>query len=196
MKTILLAVFILVLNVNLHSQTTYEITWMMGITVEDASITIEEGDTIKWIWGQDEMPHDVSSIDPDAPEDFGSEIMSDIGSEYEFTFPDAVVFDYRCSVHPQQMNGTITVETTMSVADKFLKNLKHYPNPVRDVMTVTSLVPVDKFEVYTLLGTKLIAEVTEGQNLLHLDFKTLAPGFYFEKVYTENQSGLIKVLKK
>lgn len=195
MKTILPFVFILAFNLNLLAQTTYEITWITNITVQDASLTIEEGDAIKWIWGEDAMPHDVSSVDPNAPQGFGSTIMSDIGSTYEFTFTDAVIFDYHCSVHPQQMTGTITVEPTMSVADKFLKNLKYYPNPVRDRLVVTSLLPVSNYEVYTLHGKQLFAEATEAQNLLQLNLEWLTPGVYFVKVYAENQSGVIKVIK-
>lgn len=196
MKTILLAVFVLVLNVNLQAQTTHDITWMMGITVEDASVTIDEGDTVRWTWGENDMPHDVSSIDPDAPDGFGSEIMSDIGSVYEFTFEEAVEFDYRCSVHPQQMNGTITVLPMASLDDKFQKNLKYYPNPVSNEMMITSLLPLNKFEVFTLQGTRVMTESTETQNVLNLNLKELTPGVYFVKVYAGNQTGVIKVIKQ
>jgi len=195
MKAILLSISALICSVAVHSQTTHEISWMMGISVEDASLTIETGDTIKWTWAEDEMPHDVSSVDPNAPEDFGSEIMSEIGSVYEYTFNDSVTFDYRCSVHAASMNGTITVESGMSVEDKFFKNLKYYPNPVRNHLTLTSLIPVQKLEVFTLGGTKVMTRIVENQNLMQLSFEALPQGVFFLKIHTANQTGVIKIVK-
>jgi len=196
MKTILHTIFILSLSAHLAAQTTHEITWMMGITNEEASITIEEGDTILWIWGEPDMPHDVSSVDPNAPDGFGSEIMKGLDSSYEFTFEEAVVFDYRCSVHPQQMVGTITVEPALSLADKFRLNLKHYPNPVLDEVVITSLLPLNKFEVFSLHGTRVLAGTIESLNVLNINLESLAPGMYFIKVFSENQSGVIKLIKQ
>lgn len=196
MKTILLVVFVFVLSGVLQAQTTFDITWVTGISVQDASVTIEEGDTVRWTWGKDGMPHDVSSIDPNAPGDFGSAIMSDIGSVYEYTFDNAVVFDYRCSVHPTDMNGTITVEPAMSVEDKFLKNLKYYPNPANDYLVITSLFPISQYEIFTPQGRKVSGEEIDSKNLLQLDMSGLTPGIYFVKVTAGNQSGVVKIIKK
>lgn len=88
----------------------HEIIWYMEITPQQATLTIKPGDTIRWIWGESDMPHNVTSDDPDAPADFGSEIMTGEGSVYEYTFTEETVFDYHCSVHPNLMFGTITVE--------------------------------------------------------------------------------------
>ncbi len=87
----------------------HEINWLNGVTVQNASVTIKPGDTVRWIWAEDNMPHDVSSEDENAPEGFGSELLTGIGNVYEFTFTEETVFDYRCSVHPTTMFGTITV---------------------------------------------------------------------------------------
>jgi len=95
-----------------QAQQTYEIMWSMSTTPAQATITIEVGDTVKWIWAENGMPHDVSSIDPNAPDGFGSTMMTAIGSIYEFTFNEEVTFDYRCSIHPGSMFGTITVEAS------------------------------------------------------------------------------------
>src|SRR5690606_12756709 len=88
--------------------TVHEIVWMIGITNQEASITIQTGDTVRWIWGEENMPHDVSSDDANAPEDFGSEILSGKGTIYEYTFTEEVVFNYKCSIHSDTMFGTIT----------------------------------------------------------------------------------------
>lgn|SRR5690554_3308300 len=88
----------------------YTIIWKMSITPQEASLTIKPGDTVRWVWGENDMPHNVISEDPDAPEDFGSEIMIGEGSVYEYVFLEEVVFDYFCSVHPTTMTGSITVQ--------------------------------------------------------------------------------------
>ncbi|MEX2350581.1 MAG: plastocyanin/azurin family copper-binding protein [Flavobacteriaceae bacterium] len=87
----------------------HEIVWEVGVNGPDASLTIAPGDTVRWIWGEDDMPHNVVSDDANAPEDFGSEILTGGGMIYEFTFTEETVFEYRCSVHPATMFGTITV---------------------------------------------------------------------------------------
>jgi Leucine-rich repeat (LRR) protein len=95
--------------ISAQAQQTHNINWGMSTTNQQASITIDVGDTIKWIWVDNGMPHDVSSIDPNAPEGFGSPLMSTLGYEYSFTFDSEVTFNYRCAVHPGTMFGTITV---------------------------------------------------------------------------------------
>lgn len=112
MKTILFIIkaILLLFITSGKAQQTYEIMWSMSTTPAEATITIQVGDTVKWIWAENGMPHDVSSIDPNAPDDFGSTMMTAIGSIYEYTFTQEVTFDYRCSIHPGIMYGTITVE--------------------------------------------------------------------------------------
>jgi len=88
---------------------THEIIWKMGVSGQLASLTIKPGDTIRWVWGENDMPHDVNSNDPNAPGDFGSSIMIGQGMTYEYTFLEEAVFEYNCSVHPDTMFGTITV---------------------------------------------------------------------------------------
>src|SRR5690606_24726624 len=95
------------------------------------------------------------SIDPDAPSDFGSEILIGEGQTYEYTFVDPAEIDYRCSVHPTTMTGVITVLPAMSVEDKFIKNFKYFPSVVTEKLTVASLVPLDAYEIYDTQGKKV-----------------------------------------
>lgn len=87
----------------------HEIHWSSDVSAQEASVVIKPGDTVRWVWTEDNMPHDVSSTDPNAPEDFGSDLLTGIGHVYEYTFTEEVVFNYLCSVHPTTMFGTITV---------------------------------------------------------------------------------------
>lgn len=88
---------------------TYEIYWKMDTSGQLASVNIKPGDTVRWIWAEENMPHDVTSNDPNAPDDFGSEMMIGEGSIYEYTFTEETTFNYHCSIHPTTMFGTITV---------------------------------------------------------------------------------------
>jgi plastocyanin len=153
------------------AQQTHHITWMMGISLEEASLTIEVGDTVIWTWGQNGMPHNVTSIDPNAPEGFGSETMSDIGSTYEFTFTEATTFDYRCSIH-NTMTGVIEVQATAAVDSPNQKSLVVYPNPVQHTLFVS--------EPANLTLTNLTGQiVAKEQNVSSLDISTQQAGIYF-----------------
>lgn len=88
---------------------TYEIYWKMDTSGQLASVNIKPGDTVRWIWAEENMPHDVTSNDPNAPDDFGSEMMIGEDSIYEYTFTEETTFNYHCSIHPTTMFGTITV---------------------------------------------------------------------------------------
>jgi plastocyanin len=186
MKT-LLSLFIAVFGVISQAQETYNITWLMGISHEDASVTLTSGDTVIWTWGENGMPHDVSSIDPDAPSDFGSEILIGMGQTYQYTFVDPAEIDYRCSVHPNNMTGTITVLPQMSVEDKFVKNFNYFPSVVTEKLTVTSLIPMDNYEIYDAQGKKVASGNLSGKNVYEINTSGFASGVYIVKVMSSTK---------
>lgn len=63
-------------------------------------VTIEEGDTVTWVWEDGGMSHDVS----------GDGFKSDVQTEGTFahTFEDAGDYPYVCTLH-SGMRGTVTV---------------------------------------------------------------------------------------
>lgn len=186
MKTKLLFALICA-NIGAMAQQTHHITWMMGISQEDASLTIEVGDTVIWTWGQNGMPHNVTSVDPNAPEGFGSETMSDIGSTYEFTFTEETTFDYRCSIH-NTMTGVIEVQATASVDNPNQnKALVVYPNPVQHTLFVS--------EPANLILTNLTGQiVAKEQNVTSLDISTQQTGIYF-LIISDNSNNVIQQTK-
>jgi plastocyanin len=70
---------------------------------EPAVITVEVGETVTWT-NSDDFPHNVHLLD-------GSERTLDlpIGGSARFTFLEPGEIAYQCSLHPQQMQGTVTV---------------------------------------------------------------------------------------
>jgi len=177
-----LSILVMGLGIISQAQETYNITWMMNISHADASVTISSGDTVLWTWGEPGMPHDVSSIDPDAPEDFGSDILIGEGQTYQYTFTDPAEIDYRCSVHPTNMTGTITILPHMSVEDKFVKNLKYYPSVVNDRLNISSLVPVESYEIYDAQGRRVAEGKFANTNTFIINTSSLTGGVYFVNV--------------
>lgn len=196
MKT-LLFVMCIILGISSYAQETFHITWMMDISEEDASLTIGTGDTVIWTWGENGMPHDVSSIDPDAPDDFGSEILIGEGQTYEYTFTVEAEIDYRCSVHPSNMVGTITVVPNMSVEDKFIKNLNYYPSVVKESLHITSLVPLSNYEIYDAQGRRIAEAKFTDAHAPVISTSALPSGVYYVNVMTTNKlKTSLKIVKE
>jgi plastocyanin len=68
------------------------------------SILVDVGATVTWT-NDDDFPHNVHLLD-------GSDrsVELPLGGTGSLTFDEAGTFDYECSLHPQQMQGTVTVE--------------------------------------------------------------------------------------
>lgn len=70
---------------------------------DPAHITVPAGTTVTWT-NADDFPHNVTLLD-------GSKETHplSIGKSATITFPDKGTFRYECSIHPQQMKGTVLV---------------------------------------------------------------------------------------
>ena len=81
----------------------------------------------------------------------------------------------------------------LKVAEESLeKGIAMYPNPVHNVLYINSKSPLTKVEIYSLLGNK-IKEVRT--NLNSIETKYLSQGVYIVKVYSENGSKTMKIVK-
>jgi plastocyanin len=70
-----------------------------------AAITVKAGTTVTWN-NHDNFTHSVQFLDGGLPTD--PQLMKP-GASTTFTFETAGTFKYQCSLHPQQMQGTVTV---------------------------------------------------------------------------------------
>lgn len=85
-----------------NAQTTHTVT-VGNNFFSPANLTIQVGDTVRWTNAADNgPPHNVVG-------DWGSSTTAE-SFTYEFTFTQAGVFDYLCTIHPASMRGTVTVE--------------------------------------------------------------------------------------
>ena len=69
---------------------------------------------------------------------------------------------------------------TLTSFDKGGDAIKVYPQPIKTTTRVTSEAPIQRIEVYTLLGTLVLDREGEGE----LDFSAQPEGYYMIKVYS------------
>jgi plastocyanin len=70
---------------------------------EPEAIEVDAGITVTWV-NEDDFPHNVHLLDGgDRTEPLP------VGGSTEITFEEAGTIDYECSLHPQQMQGTVLV---------------------------------------------------------------------------------------
>ncbi|MCH2488826.1 MAG: T9SS type A sorting domain-containing protein [Flavobacteriales bacterium] len=176
-----------------YAQNTFELDWEQGVNGASASFTVEIGDTVRWTWANG-APHSVTS-QPGSAQVFDSGVITGMGTEYEVTFVTDGENTYLCEVHPGSMFGTITVEPELSVQDKFERNVKFYPNPVDDELTIASLYRLDAYEIYTITGKKVGQGAGEG-TYTHLNTSYLESGVYFVKVTSEGLTATLRLIKR
>lgn len=191
-KTTFLIAFFVVAS--LSSQTTFDLDWAMGINGPAASVTIETGDTVRWTL-TDNTSHTVTSIPGSSVQTFDSGTLSGLGTQYSFTFSIVGANDYKCNFHPGSMFGKITVESGLSIEDKFVKNLNFYPNPVKNDLTISSLFKIDSYQIYNVLGS-LVLEGKGAGNITQVDMSPMNSGLYFVKVISKNLQTTLKIAKK
>lgn len=192
MKNVTLLLAVVLIATVMNAQTTYNLDWAVGINGPDASLTIETGDTVEWTW-TDALPHSVTSLAGSA-ESFDSGIITGLGTVYSYTFTVEGVNDYDCVVH-SNMFGTITVEQALSIDDKFAVNVNYFPNPVTHSLTVTSLISLDSYQVFDILG-KQVQTGTLNAHVVDVDMSQLKTGVYFVKVQSGQLEKTMKVVKK
>jgi plastocyanin len=192
MKTKLLTVLFLFTVVCSYSQTeTITIPWNFFSvpasdenSVFDTDITIEEGDTVEWVW--EGFGHNVKSIPRGIFGTPGTDNDTfDAPHTYSYTFMDIGTFDFECNPHASIMYGTITVvaEGTLSIDDAKIVDFSIYPNPSKSNLNINLAQNGNtaKIEVFDILGkkifSKLLSEVKTTINVSNWDL-----GVYLVKV--------------
>ncbi len=69
------------------------------------AITVAAGTTVTWT-NDDHFTHSVQFLDGGLP---GQPLLMDPGATATFTFTKPGLYHYRCSLHPQNMQGTVQV---------------------------------------------------------------------------------------
>lgn len=83
---------------------------------------------------------------------------------------------------------------TLGVKENQLPNLVTYPNPVKDYYNISNSENITKIEVYNVLGQLLFID-TYDKNNVKIDFTTSKSGLYFAKIYADDKSAIVKIIK-
>ena len=89
----------------------------------------------------------------------------------------------------------VTVNLFLGINDLDKSHLLVYPNPTTDKLFIEYNEIIDRVEVYSILGQKLV-ELTNNNNNVEVDMTTLSNGTYMIKIVVGNNSQLIKAIKK
>jgi len=68
-----------------------------------------------------------------------------------------------------------------------------YPNPAKEMLTIESMVGLEKIEIYDYLGKKVFEDASSNNNI---DISELSKGVYILKLYTGNRTTSVKFLKE
>lgn len=91
--------------------------------------------------------------------------------------------------------NVISVQTSLGTADLDLKNIALYPNPVKDVLKLSSDTVITSAAIYNLLGQQVIAK-SFNANEGTIDMSSLATGTYIVKITSDSKSKTLKVVKE
>jgi hypothetical protein len=89
----------------------------------------------------------------------------------------------------------VTITVVLDTKSFDIKALKYYPNPVLDKFTVSYSQNITSVEVYDLSG-RIVKQNKVNSTETTIDMSELAASVYVVKVFTENQSGEFKIIKK
>ena len=93
-------------------------------------------------------------------------------------------------------SDALRVETDeLGLDSNELANFSFYPNPVKDILTISNSSKIQKVEIYNLNGNLVWTKSIQG-NQAALNLESLSSGVYVMKISTEKETKSVKILKK
>ncbi|MGG7036123.1 MAG: M43 family zinc metalloprotease [Flavobacterium sp.] len=83
---------------------------------------------------------------------------------------------------------------TLGTDQYALNNVNYYPNPVKDVLSITNTDNIEKVEIYNITGQLLLSQNFQDTNI-KVDLSQLVKGVYIATVYVNGGKSSIKILK-
>jgi hypothetical protein len=88
-----------------------------------------------------------------------------------------------------------TTDEALGTGNNKLNGFSYYPNPVKDVLNLTSSSAINKVNVYTITGQLVYTRNGSSQNEV-CNLSQLTGGVYLVTIYTENETNRIKIVKE
>ncbi|MFY0483026.1 choice-of-anchor J domain-containing protein [Flavobacterium sp. PLA-1-15] len=89
----------------------------------------------------------------------------------------------------------INITTPLGTPVNSVSNLNFYPNPVKDILTITNKEEITSVTIFNLLGQK-VQETALNTTTASIDMSNLATGSYIAKIMANNQIRTIKLIKE
>jgi plastocyanin len=86
--------------------------YIVDFAFQPPTITIDAGATVTWTVTRAQDPHTVTPVDP--PDAFVGSPLLRQGDQFSVTFSQAGTYRYECTIHPEDMQGTVIVEAAQS----------------------------------------------------------------------------------
>ncbi len=88
-----------------------------------------------------------------------------------------------------------TLSTSASVEENSLIDVTLYPNPVEDILTITSQEEITELRIFNQLGQE-VKIIEPLQSSFEIDLSDLATGIYIVKMKATDHSGTYKLMKQ
>lgn len=90
---------------------------------------------------------------------------------------------------------TVTVNPTLSTPTWDNSQMQYYPNPVSNILHINHKDVMNRIEVFSLVGQKLLEQNIQ-QNQAKINLSAYPQGIYLIKIYTNTNQGTLKIIKK
>lgn len=84
---------------------------------------------------------------------------------------------------------------SLSISDFTLPNFKCYPNPVKNLVTISNTGEIDEINLISIAGNTLVTKKINSINS-EIDLSNFSKGIYFLKIKSEGTEKTIKLIKE
>ena len=91
--------------------------------------------------------------------------------------------------------GVCAYDSSVSLDENTVEGLKYYPNPVTNILSVSTKDNIDQISIFDLSGKEII-KVKPDANQAQVNMQHLQNGIYFVKLTSQGNTTAFKVIKK